>query len=202
MKSTIAAACLVVVALVSGVATLASAETTRVRGTLAEVDASKITVARRDGGMEPIGLTAQTRFLQVSKLGIDAIEPGSYIGVAGAPQPDGTIKALGVMVFPEVARGTAEGHFPWDLQPESTMTNATVAKVEQAGSGREVVVTYKGESKKIDIVDAGNIASFAPADSAILVPGAKVTVFVDRGADGLPTARNVLVGKDGFTPPN
>ena len=202
MKSAIAAAGLVVLGLVTGGATPAGAETTRVRGTLAEADASKITVARRDGGMEPIGLNAQTRILQVSKLGIEAIEAGSYIGVAGAPQPDGTIKALGVMVFPEAARGTAEGHFPWDLQPESTMTNATVAKVEQAGSGREVVVTYKGESKTIDIVDTGNIASFAPADASILVPGAKVTVFVDQAADGLPTARNLLVGKDGFTPPN
>lgn len=179
----------------------ALAETTRVRGTLQEVDSDKITVARRDGGVEPIGLKPDTRFLLVTPVGLDEVKPGSYIGVAGMPQPDGTIKALGVMVFPEQARGTAEGHFPWDLEPESTMTNATVAKVEQQGEGREVQVTYKGESKTIDIVDPGKIASFAPADSSVLAKGAHVTVFVDQG-DGLPVARNVLVGKDGFTPPN
>jgi hypothetical protein len=180
----------------------ASAETTRIRGTLMEFDTSKITIAKPDGGVEPIGVHADTRYLSVAPIGIDAIVPGSYIGVAGLPQPDGTIKALGVMVFPESARGTAEGHFPYDLQPESTMTNATVGKVSQLGSGREVVVTYGSESKTIDIVDPEKVASFTPSDSSILVDGAKTVVIVDRGADGLPTARAVLVGKDGFTPPN
>ncbi|HEX2525335.1 MAG TPA: hypothetical protein VHL31_03410 [Geminicoccus sp.] len=180
---------------------MASAETARIRGTLIEFDVSKITVAKRDGGVEPIGIDSNTRYLSVTPVGIDAIKPGSYIGVAGLPQADGTIKALGVMVFPEQARGMNEGSFPWDLQPESTMTNATVAKVETAASGREVQVTYKGGSQTIEIVDAGAIASFAPASESALVEGAKVTVFVEQGA-GLPTARSVLVGKDGFTPPN
>ena len=82
------------------------------------------------------------------------------------------------------------------------MTNATVAKVEKAGAGREVVVEYKGGSKTIDIADKGEIASFAPADASIMTKGAHVTVFTQTAADGLPTAGAVLVGKDGFTPPN
>ncbi|WP_051329187.1 DUF5666 domain-containing protein [Geminicoccus roseus] len=186
----------------SALPALAQAETTRIRGTLEEVDADKITVAKRDGGVEPVGLSSDTRFLEVRPVGIEAIQEGSYIGVAGLPQADGKIRALGVMLFPETARGTNEGHFPWDLQPESTMTNATVATVEEAGDGREVVVSYKGGSQTIDITDAGTIASFAPADASILSVGAKVTVVVRQAADGLPGAVAVLVGKDGFTPPN
>lgn len=105
----------------SALPALAQAETTRIRGTLEEVDADKITVAKRDGGVEPVGLSSDTRFLEVRPVGIEAIQEGSYIGVAGLPQADGKIRALGVMLFPETARGTNEGHFPWDLQPESTM---------------------------------------------------------------------------------
>jgi hypothetical protein len=179
----------------------ASAEMVRIRGTLIEFDTSKITVAERDGGVEPIGVDSNTRYLSVTPVDIDAIKPGSYIGVAGLPQPDGTIKALGVMVFPEQARGMNEGSFPWDLQPDSTMTNATVAKVETEASGREVQVTFKGETQTIDIVDASAIASFEPASASALVEGAKVTVFVEQGV-GLPTARSVLIGMNGLTPPN
>jgi hypothetical protein len=179
----------------------AHAATSRIRGTIVEFDADKITVAKRDGGVEPVAIDADTRFLEVVPVGIDAIKQGSYIGVAGLPQPDGKIRALGVMVFPEAARGTAEGHFPFDLQPESTMTNATVAKVEQVQGGREVVVTYQGGSQTIDIADPEKIASFTLADRSVLKDGAKATVIVDE-ADSLPKARTVLVGKDGFTPPN
>ncbi len=42
------------------------------------------------------------------------------------PQADGTQKAVEIHIFPEAMRGTGEGHRPWDLMPNSTMTNATV----------------------------------------------------------------------------
>ena len=73
----------------------AQAETTRVRGTLAEIGQNKITIDKRDGGVEPIGISKDTKFMQVTPIGIEEIRPGSYIGVAGVPQPDGKIEALG-----------------------------------------------------------------------------------------------------------
>jgi len=32
-------------------------------------------------------------------------------------------------------RGTGEGHYPWDLQPQSTMTKAKVEQVVSAVDG-------------------------------------------------------------------
>ena len=127
----------------------AQAEPMHVRGTLTEFDSDKITVAKRDGGVEPIAISQDTKFLAVKPIGVEQIKPGSYIGVAGTPRKDGSIKALGVMVFPPSMKGVSEGHFPWDLRPGSTMTNATVAEVEKSAPGREVVVKYKGGSQRI-----------------------------------------------------
>jgi hypothetical protein len=37
------------------------------------------------------------------------VKPGSYIGVTGMPLADGSQKAIAIHIFPESARGTAEG---------------------------------------------------------------------------------------------
>ena len=57
--------------------------------------------------------------------------------------PDGTLNALEVLVFPEAARGSNEGHYPWDLQPESMMTNATVATVAAGADGQTLTLKYQ-----------------------------------------------------------
>jgi hypothetical protein len=42
-----------------------------------------------------------------------------------------------------------EGHRPWDLEPDSMMTNARVTAVVQSTNGRELTLTYKDGSQKI-----------------------------------------------------
>ena len=62
------------------------------------------------------------------KASLADIKQGSYVGVTGMPQPDGSQKALEVHIFPEAMRGTGDGHRPWDLQASSTMTNGNVER--------------------------------------------------------------------------
>jgi hypothetical protein len=104
-------------------------------------------------------------------------------------------------VFPEAMRGAGEGHYPWDLQPESTMTNATVAAVVSASAGRELTVIYKGESQKIMVPADVPVVTFEPSDRSMLTPGAHVFLTAQRAADGSLTAARVAVGKDGLVPP-
>src|SRR4029434_5190205 len=99
------------------------------------------------------------------------------------------------------ARGTGEGHYPWDLQPESMMTNATVATVASAGDGQTLTLNYKDGSQTIKVKPGTPIVTFASADRADAKVGAKVFLGATKAADGSLTVGRMLVGKAGMTPP-
>src|SRR5262249_31668256 len=69
--------------------------------------------------------TANVAVRGIVKASLSDIKANSFIGVTGMPQADGSQKAVEIHIFPEPMRGTGEGHRPWDLMPNSTMTNAT-----------------------------------------------------------------------------
>ena len=177
-------------------------QTKRVRGSIESIDGAVMTVKTREGPTVPIRLADNVIVMAVSKLDISAIQPNSFVGVASLKQPDGTMKAIEVLVFPESARGSGEGHYPWDLQPESMMTNATVGTISNAGAGRVLELTYKDGKQTISVPDGAPIVTFAPGDRALLAKGTHV--FVGGAAvqpDGSLTAARVLAGKDGLIPP-
>ena len=144
---------------------------------------------------------------EVYPLSLADIKPGSYIGTAAMPQPDGSQLALEVLVFPEAARGAGEGHRPWDLRPDSTMTNATVADLAAAPTsvpgGQKLTLRYKDGEKTVIVPPNVPVVSFKPGkadETALLVPGAKVMITAQEKA-GKPTALRVIVGRNGFAPP-
>jgi len=180
----------------------ASAQTpARIRGAIASLDGQILTVKTREGPEVKIKLADNYAVTAVVPISMDQVKPGSFIGSAAMKQADGSMKAVEVLVFPEAMRGANEGHYPWDLMPESTMTNATVEAVVDGTAGREMALTYKGGKQKI-IVPAGvPIVTFEPGDKSLLVPGALVFVGSQRAADGNLSAARVNVGKNGFKPP-
>jgi len=187
--------------LVAGASTAWAQTPVRVRGAVETLDGNTLTVKSRDGGDVKIKLADNYAVAAVVPTDLASIKPGSFIGTAAMKGADGKLVALEVLVFPEAMRGTGEGHYPWDLQPESTMTNATVSTLADSPKGREMTLTFKGESNKV-IVPAGvPIVTFQPGDKAMLKPGAKVFVGTQKQADGSLTAARVNVGKDGLTPP-
>jgi len=129
-----------------------------------------------------------------------AIQSGAFVGTAAVTAADGTLSALEVLVFPEAARGTGEGHSPWDLQPGSTMTNATVTDVVPGAKGRTMTLRYKDGEKTIVVPDGIPVVTIKPADRSLLVPGAKVFVFAQM-RNGQPTALRATAGRNGFAPP-
>ncbi|MDO9405830.1 MAG: hypothetical protein Q7T87_17500 [Polaromonas sp.] len=179
----------------------------RLRATIEQIDATSITVMERSGERIRLVRPADMAVSEVFPLALADIKPGSYIGTAAMPQADGTQVALEVLVFPEAARGTGEGHFPWDLQPQSTMTNATVADLAAAPAsvpgGQKLTLKYKDGEKTV-LVPAGTpVVSFKPANAeaaVLLVPGARVLITAQQ-KDGQPTASRVIVGRNGFAPP-
>jgi hypothetical protein len=177
--------------------------TQRIRGDVVALNGVHLQVRSRSG--ETLAVTLADNYVvnAVAKVDLTAVKPGTFVGVASVPQPDGTLSALEVLVFPEAMRGTGEGHYPWDLKPGSMMTNATVTNagtVAQAG-GHRMTLTYKDGEKNIVIPADAPIVTFEPGERTMLVPGAHVLLTAAKQPDGSLTAARVVVGKNGLVPP-
>lgn len=174
---------------------------TRIRGTVEKLEGQHLSVATREGPVVEIALADNFTVNAVVKTELESIAPNSYIGTATMAQADGSYRALEVLVFPEAARGTAEGKFPWDLTPDSVMINATVGTVAAAPQGRELLVTHKGETSRVVVPPDVPIVTLEPADKSLLKPGTPVFIIASKAADGKLTAARVTAGKDGVAPP-
>jgi hypothetical protein len=184
----------------AGAALAQTPQAVRIRATIDAVDAQSISLTTRTGDKVTVALTADTGVSALAPVKLEDIKPGSFIGTAAMPEADGTQRALEVHVFPESMRGTGEGHRPFDLQPQSTMTNGTVGAV--TGSvGRTLTVSYKGGEKTIVVPPDTPVVTFEPGSRDMLVPNAHVIVFGTKAADGTVTANRVVVGKNGLVPP-
>ena len=177
-----------------------AAPTMRLRGTIEKVDATSFTMKERNGETLVLAFADNFAVNEIVPIELAAIQPGAFIGTAAMPQPDGTLRALHVTVFPEAARGTGEGSYAWDLQPGSTMTNATVADLAAAPQGRTLKLKYKDGEKTVLVPTDAPVVTFKPGDRSLLVPGAKVQVTA-QVRDGKPTALRALAGRNGVAPP-
>ena len=179
----------------------------RLRAVIEKIDAASITVKERSGEIITLMRPAAMDVTEVYPIALSDIKPGSYIGTAAMPQADGTQLALEVLIFPETMRGTGEGHRPWDLQPQSTMTNATVADLAAAPStvpgGQKMTLKYKDGEKVVIVPPGAPVVTFKPGkqdEAALLVPGAKVLITAQEQG-GKPVALRMVVGRNGFAPP-
>ena len=177
-------------------------QTMRVRGTIEKVDGNTLSVKSREGGNVTVKLKDNALVTGVTKAALSDIKQHSFIGITAMPQPDGTQKAIEVHIFPEARRGAGEGHRPWDLVPNSTMTNADVEQLVTAVDGPMLTMKYKEGEKKISVPNNATIVQFVNGDKADLKPGAKVFIGAfTKLPDGSLEAAGINVGKDGITPP-
>jgi hypothetical protein len=186
-----------------GAMTVADAqERTRVRGTIEKVEGNVLTVKTREGPVVAIKLAENYGVGGLVPAKFEDIKQNTYVGIAGLPQPDGKVRALEVLIFPEAMRGTAEGHFPWDLVPESTMTNAAVTDTVARTEGNTLVLKYKDGEKTIVVPAGAPVVRAVPAEKGELKAGAKIFIAAAvKGADGSLTAQRVTIGLNGLTPP-
>jgi Domain of unknown function (DUF5666) len=173
----------------------------RVRGTIERLDGAVYVVKARDGTELKITPAEKPQIAGIVKASMSDIKKGTFVGVTAMPQADGSLSALEVHIFPEAMRGTGEGHYPWDLQPKSTMTNANVDDVVTAVEGNTLTLKYKDGEKKILIPPTTPIVTYVPGDTNDLKPGAKVFIIAVKQPDGALQGRAWRVGRDGVTPP-
>jgi hypothetical protein len=173
----------------------------RVRGTIEDVRGDELAVKSRGGEDVKLHMTGDVQVLGVTKISLSDVKVGSFIGATTVPGPNGSQNAVEVHVFPESMRGTGEGSRPWDLRPNSTMTNATVADTVAGNDGHTLEVKYRGGEKKVVVSPNTPVVTFVPADKSELKPGAKVIAFMKKLPDGSLETNRVSVGRDGLTPP-
>jgi hypothetical protein len=201
----IARAAAAVAALVLAFASLAAAETAptmRIRGEITALDADRLSIKDRGGQALTVKLAPNFRVTELRRAALSEITAGKYIGVTAFPAKDGALRAVAIHIFPDAAKGTAEGHRPWDLAPETTMTNATVDGVVAAGSGSTIKVKYKDGEKTVIVTPETAIVAMGPGKPDMLKPGARILIFgAVKAADGSLSTQGVVVGKDGVAPP-
>jgi hypothetical protein len=174
----------------------------RVRGTIESVDGQTLSVKGRDGTQLKVTLANNARVLALDKKSLADVKQGLFVGITAMPQPDGTQKALEIHIFPEALRGTGEGHRPWDLMPNSTMTNANIDSAVASVDGQELVLKYKDGEKKFIVPANVEVVMFAPASVADIKPGEKIFVAAGKKQpDGSVEAPSIVVGRDGVNPP-
>ncbi|MDB5814122.1 MAG: hypothetical protein JWN23_1239 [Rhodocyclales bacterium] len=196
----------------------APAPAQRIRGQIIAFDGTDLQMRSDNGQALKVTLSNDYRVGAVSRGELSKVAPGSYIGVAAMPQPDGTLNAIDIRVFPESMRGTGEGHRPMaSAGPGGTMTNATVAEVATPGAAtmtnatvsqmtsndqaRRITVKYTSGEKVVLVRPDTPVLMIEPGDKAMLVAGARIAVNVSTQADGSLRGDRITVGLNGAVPP-
>ena len=173
----------------------------RIRGTIETVNGDVVAVKSRSGEDVKLHMTGNAKIAGITKISLADVKVGSFIGATTVPGPGGSQNAVEVHVFPEDMRGTGEGSRPWDLRPNSTMTNATVAESVVGKDGQTLLVKYKDGEKKVVVSDQTPVVTYVQGDRSDLKPGAKLIAFVKQLPDGSFEANRIGVGRDGIAPP-
>jgi hypothetical protein len=173
----------------------------RIRGDIVSLSGNTLTVHRRSGDNVTINMSDASNVNAVKAIELADIKPGSYVGAAATPGPDGKLTAKEVLVFPEAARGTGEGHYAWDLGANSSMTNANVDTVVEGTSGRDLKLSYKGGSNTINVPAKAPVVTLIPGTRAELTAGKKVFIVATPAKGGTYDGQFVVVEKDGVVPP-
>jgi hypothetical protein len=174
----------------------------RVRGALQKMDGNNLTMVTKSGKETNVPLKDGAAVIAVTKGAMSDIKSNTFVGITAMPQPDGTQKAVEVHVFEESLRGIGEGHYPWDLMPNSTMTNGAVAQQVQKVEGNTLQVKYKDGEKTIVVPNDAEVVNLVPGGKDDLKTGAHVFIpRWEKQGDGTWMATVVVVGRDGITPP-
>ena len=172
----------------------------RIRGDIVSFSDETLTVRRKSGDTVSVNVKPNVGVSALKSANLSDAKIGTYVGTPAITGSDGKLTATSMIVFPDAARGTAEGHFAYDFGPNSTMTNASVVSVVTASSGRELTLSYKGGRSTVTVPPDVSVVTPVPASRADLTTGKKVFLVVTPGENGVYDGHVLFVEKDGVAP--
>jgi hypothetical protein len=179
----------------------AADDTVRIRGTIERVEGPVYVVKNRDGAELKLTVTDNPLFVAITPSTMADIKPGMFVGSAGTMQPDGTQKAIEVHIFPESMRGTGEGHYDWDLKPQTKMTNGNVEQTVAGVDGPMLSVKYKDGEKKLLVTPETVVVTYVPGNKDDLKPGTRIFVAAaKKQPDGTLQTPRITYGRNGAGP--
>ena len=195
------AACVALIAMLAVTSGYAQqAQSVRVRGTIDSVDDAALVIKQGDGSNVTVKLADNAQVFGVVPAALADVKVGDFVGVGAMPQPDGSQRAIQVMIFAESQRGLGEGFRPWD-RPGSTMTNGTVDAAVAGVDGQVLTVKYKDGQQKIVVAPDSTIRAYVVGDKAELIPGAHIAIVrADKMPDGTLQTARINVGRSGVVP--
>ncbi len=205
MKLMIASAMLAATVALAGLPAAADSPV-HLRGEVDAVSGTSFELTPFGGRQTEVAVTSATRFASLKAAQLSDIKQGMFVGTAALPQPDGSLKALEIHIFPDSMRGTGEGYRPFPQVKQGTMTNATVTNIVASSAtttngGKTLTLTYKDGHQTVVVPPDAPIVLLGPGDSSMLTPHSKVSVTATKDAAGKLTATRLLIGLDGATPP-
>jgi len=173
-----------------------------IRGTIVKLDGNMLAVKTREGPTDMVMLAPNFAVRTLVREKLSDIHAGDFVGVTSVMGKDGKPHAVEVHVFPATLN-IPDSQFPYDLRPNSTMTNAHVTGIAKAGGGSVLSVNYKTGSTDVVIDKKTVIVGPAPtqATAADLKPHRAVYIIASKKDDGSFAATNVTVEKNGVKPP-
>ena len=172
--------------------------TTRLRGTITDIEGNVMTVKSREGKDIKVQIPDNVSVAVATAIRFEDIKQGDYVGATTIAAPDGTLTAVEVHYLPPTV---PEGRGPWDLQPGSMMTNANVSSIIAAGDKRELTLQYKDGTTKMTVAPNAPIVRAVPGSRSDLRAGEYIFAAVQAAPDGTLTAPRIQVSKDGVRPP-
>ena len=181
--------------------TVAAQAPARVRGTITAIDGNVLSVKSREGRDLKIEIAPDTAYSYMKRLSIADVKPGTPLGTSAITGPDGKLIALELHLFPVGRPVPGEGHRPWYLEPNSTMTNGMVTAMAEAGNGRELTLSYKDGAQRVVVPADIPIVASQNGDRSLLVVGEYALFAIVPSTDGKLVATRVQITKDGVKPP-
>jgi len=127
-------------------------------------------------------LDSQTRIIRLEAARPSDLRAGDYVAITAKRQPDNTLLASMVNIFPASLRGVAGGQRP--MAGGNLMTNATIDTI----SGDSFTVTFPGGGARIRLAPGARISRLLDVRPSDLKEGESVTILADGD-----TARSITV---------
>jgi hypothetical protein len=152
-------------------ATPATSAVERLNGAVQSFDGSKVVL--QDGSS--FSVNAQTGVTRRVTGSPSSIQTGQTVAITAKQQPDSTLVASLIVIFPNAPSGFALGQRP--LDGGNLMTNATVDKVSDSG----FTATFPGGGAQVTYGPSIQVQMLATGTTADIKPGAMLSAAVRDG---------------------